>query len=64
MFTGDKIIDVRAANRREGYAKTPRGYIWHHKEDLKTLQLVPQDIHKTVAHTGGRAILRNGGLDK
>ncbi len=64
MFTGDKIIDVREANRKAGYLKTPRGYIWHHKEDLETLQLVPQHIHKSVAHTGGRAILRNGGFDK
>ncbi|MBX3432810.1 MAG: HNH endonuclease [Pirellulales bacterium] len=27
----------------------------------RTLQLVPQDIHSAVKHTGGAAVIRNGG---
>lgn len=33
-------------------------YVWHECIDLKTLQLVPREIHDNVTHQGGVAILR------
>lgn len=50
--------DEYAANALAGFARTPKGYVWHHVEDGKTLQLVPEDIHKAVRHTGGAAVLK------
>jgi len=29
---------------------------WHHNEDLKTMQLVPEAIHKANGHIGGTAL--------
>ena len=52
------------ANQAVGLSSTPDGYVWHHVEDGKTMQLVPQDIHSQVGHTGGAAVIRNGGFDK
>ncbi|MCC8399132.1 MAG: HNH endonuclease [Rickettsia endosymbiont of Platyusa sonomae] len=31
---------------------------WHHVEDGKTMQLVPEELHIKVRHTGGAALLR------
>jgi hypothetical protein len=28
-------------------------YTWHHSEDMRTMQLVPRDIHRAVRHDGG-----------
>ena len=63
-LTGNKRIDERLANEAVGLQKTPKGYVWHHVEDGKTMQLVPIDIHDDVKHTGGAAVIRNGGFDK
>jgi len=43
----------------------PKGYVWHHKEDGVTMELLPKDLHdKSVstgssraAHTGGQSIV-------
>jgi hypothetical protein len=51
------------ANQAVGLSKTPTGYVWHHVEDGLTMQLVPQDIHNAARHTGGSAVIRNGGFD-
>jgi hypothetical protein len=60
-LTGQRAIDEALANKAAGYPSTPQGYTWHHVEDGKTMQLVPRDIHQATAHTGGAAVIRNGG---
>jgi hypothetical protein len=37
--------------------------VWHHVEDLETMQLVPQALNSKVPHVGGAALARNGGAD-
>ena len=55
--------DEAIANRAAGFRSTPRGMIWHHHENGVTMQLVPSGIHRATPHTGGAAIIRNGGFD-
>ena len=57
-LTGDYDHDARLANKKFGLDRTPDGYVWHHVEDGRTMQLVPQGIHHEVKHTGGAAVLR------
>ena len=52
-LTGDRPADFAAANDAIGASRTPRGYVWHHVEDGRTLELVPKDLHEAVRHTGG-----------
>lgn len=35
-----------------------RGYTWHHVEDGRTMQLIPQRLHNAVRHTGGCAVIK------
>ncbi len=58
--TGVHRIDDIAANTMAGFAKTPKGYTWHHVEDGVTMQLVPEAVHIATGHTGGVAIKRAG----
>ena len=62
-LTGVYTVDEALANKAVGLKKTPAGYVWHHVEDGRTMQLVPKDIHKAARHTGGSAVIRNGGVD-
>lgn len=55
--------DAAAANRAVGLPSTPKGYTWHHVEDGRTMMLIPKDLHNAVPHTGGAAVIRNGGFD-
>jgi hypothetical protein len=50
--------DIKKANEAFGWDRTPVGYTWHHVEDTRTLQLIPEDLHDAVRHTGGQAIIR------
>ena len=61
-MTGVYSHDAALANARVKYSSTPEGYVWHHVEDGKTMQLIPQDIHQHFPHTGGASGLRNGTL--
>jgi hypothetical protein len=54
-YTGSRKADEAAANAAVQLERTPRGYTWHHNEDMETMCLVPDDLHKTVGHTGGTA---------
>jgi hypothetical protein len=63
-LTGDYSLDIDLANQNAGFTETPDGYAWHHVEDGLTIQLVPRALHRMVRHTGGAAILRNGGYDR
>ena len=61
-MTGVYSHDAALANAKVGFKSTPEGYVWHHVEDGKTMQLIPQDIHQHFPHTGGASGLRNGTL--
>ncbi|CAG9001015.1 MAG: hypothetical protein CENE_03023 [Candidatus Celerinatantimonas neptuna] len=58
-LTGNYAKDAAMANKAVGLKSTPDGYVWHHVENAKTMQLVPKDIHNAARHTGGAAVLRN-----
>ena len=60
-LTGNRRIDAALANQHAGLMSTPQVYSWHHVEDTETMLLVPRDLHETVRHTGGAAILREQG---
>lgn len=62
-LVGHYSKDAGLANKAAGLKKTPDNYVWHHVEDGKTMQLIPKKIHK-LRHTGGAAVIRNGGFDK
>jgi hypothetical protein len=64
---GSDAGDFAAANNVAGYAETPKGYTWHHHEDLGRFQLVRTAVHSRwdSEHWGGRAIWkRANNLDK
>jgi hypothetical protein len=63
-LTGDYATDEALANNAAGFDATPDDYVWHHVEDGTTMQLVPKEIHSAVRHTGGSAVIRNGGFDQ
>jgi A nuclease of the HNH/ENDO VII superfamily with conserved WHH len=54
-LTGDREIDADLANLARNRTETPAGYVWHHVEDGRTMELVPRDLHEAVRHTGGAA---------
>ncbi len=56
---GDHYHDYKNANAAAGYDETPDDYIWHHHQDCKTMQLVPEDLHGAVPHTGGVSIIKH-----
>ncbi|WP_093177140.1 hemagglutinin repeat-containing protein [Pseudovibrio sp. Tun.PSC04-5.I4] len=60
-LTGVYAKDEKIANRAAGFDKTPDGYVWHHHQDGKSLLLVPKNLHNSCRHTGGCAVIRNGG---
>jgi hypothetical protein len=55
-FSGVRELDAPRANRMVHLEETPEDWIWHHVEDGKTMQLVPQDLHEAVRHAGGVAV--------
>ncbi|MBU0632393.1 HNH endonuclease, partial [bacterium] len=62
-LTGNYVKDAAIANKVVGLKSTPEGYVWHHVENGNSMQLIPRDIHNVVRHTGGSAVIRNGGYD-
>jgi hypothetical protein len=54
--------DEKIANLQCGFSQTPAGYVWHHVEDMKTMILVPQDLHSIamggMSHTGGASLIK------
>lgn len=61
-LNGNYHHDAKIANASIEYDEIPEGYVWHHVEDGKTMQLIPQEIHNNFPHTGGASGLRNGTL--
>ncbi|MGQ2910781.1 HNH endonuclease [Aeromicrobium sp.] len=63
-LTGKYRVDSALANEaaREKFGinlpDVPEGFVWHHVEDATTMQLVPEDIHRAVRHTGGVAVMK------
>ena len=56
---------ARISRAQEYFCKRPlAGFLWHHVEDCVTMQLIPTKIHNAVRHTGGAAVIRNGGYDQ
>jgi hypothetical protein len=54
-LTGSYKADAAMANSALGFKRTPRGWSWHHVEDGRAMQLVPEELHSVTAHTGGVA---------
>jgi hypothetical protein len=59
-YTGSRTGDIDAANKAAGFFETPKGYTWHHHQDVGAngvgrMELVPSDLHSEVRHTGGVA---------
>jgi type VI secretion system secreted protein VgrG len=52
-------LDMKEANRimksRDSGWDQPEDWTWHHVENSTKMQLVPQDIHSFVRHSGGRS---------
>jgi hypothetical protein len=59
---GNRDADVDNANAAIGRSTTPSGYIWHHVEDGRTMELVPKTLHETVRHTGGVPAAKNDNI--
>lgn len=57
-FAGNHTTDFAEANRKAGLAELPAGYTWHHHQNVKTMLLVPKDLHLAVRHAGGVAIMK------
>ena len=59
-----RMVPRDSAGHALGCPTPPDGYVWHHVENGRTMQLIPREIHNAVRHTGGAAVIRNGGLDQ
>lgn len=61
-LSGNYYWDSKLANAQCGFSQTPKGYVWHHVEDMKTMILVPQDLHSVamggMSHTGGASLIK------
>jgi hypothetical protein len=56
----DKRIASKKALEKGVLTSIPEGYVWHHHQDMKTMQLLPCWLHKLVGHTGGMKNLKKG----
>lgn len=61
-LSGNYYWDSKLANAQCGFAQTPSGYVWHHVEDMRTMILIPQDLHSVamggMPHTGGASLIK------
>ncbi len=61
-LSGNYYWDSKLANAQCGFSQTPTGYVWHHVEDMKTMILIPQDLHSVamggMSHTGGASLIK------
>ncbi len=60
QYTGSRVDDFIAANKAADLKNTPKGYTWHHHQDVSghgqgRMELIPSDLHGEVKHTGGVA---------
>lgn len=54
--THDNALGDDAVGITEEYRKA-KSLTWNHKEDMKTLELIPRDIHEAVRHDGGATLI-------
>lgn len=52
-FTDEQIEQIEAG-------RTPKGYTWHHSEEVGKMELVDTGIHAKTGHTGGKVIWGGG----
>lgn len=57
-FGPSRVADAKYANEVCGQDKTPKGMVWHHKEDGRTMLLVDKELHESVGHWGGWRVYR------
>lgn len=61
--SGSGRVDNRRANIAAGYPEwgqsAPTGWVWHHVEDARTMQLIPFEINNRFFHQGGASMVRN-----
>jgi hypothetical protein len=55
-LTGNYASDFNAANSAAGFTNTPKGYTWHHHEDVGLMQLVDTRVHSLFWHSGGMSL--------
>lgn len=56
----EKLAEQRGCTKEEVQAwRAENNYTWHEKQDCKTMQKVPREIHHNVPHTGGISILKS-----
>ena len=60
-LTGSMKRDKTLANRAAGFkpGEVPDDHIWHHLEDGTTMELIPEDLHQALRHSGGQAMYRH-----
>lgn len=59
-LTGDRGHDNNLADKAIGISEEYRqtkSLTWNHNENMKTLELIPKDIHEAVAHNGGAKLI-------
>jgi hypothetical protein len=52
----NRTADRAAANAAAGFASQPKGYVWHHSEEVGKMLLIREEAHAAFAHTGGFGI--------
>lgn len=61
-LSGNYYWDAKLANAQCGFKCTPKGYVWHHVEDMQTMILVPQKLHSVafdgMPHIGGASLIK------
>jgi len=59
-LTGSRRADEALASKAAGFqGEPPSTHMWHHVEDEGTMMLVPEDLHRSAGHTGGRAAFKH-----
>lgn len=59
-LTGDRGHDNSLADKAKGITEQYRqknALTWNHNENMKTLELIPKDIHEAVSHNGGAKLI-------
>jgi len=57
-MTGDCTTDFTAANKAAPLGRVLRDNTWHHKQNARTMQEVPTEIHERFTHYGARHVLK------
>jgi hypothetical protein len=57
-MTGTYTGDFSAANKAAGFTETPKGFTWHHTENMGELQLIQTEVHDAARHSGGVQLYR------